>query len=104
MGQQHTTGKHCTTVVNNDKLARVTYHGTDVVLWDKVAGTITLNTGGYFTVTTKARMNQALSQWGIRANVYQKKGEWYCNPHYIDGTHRRFNGESLTIKLQGGAL
>jgi hypothetical protein len=62
-----------------DKIAMY-YHGTPVVIYCE-NGDITLNSGGYKTVTTKARMNQAL---GNRATVYQHLFKWYV--HYPDNT------------------
>jgi hypothetical protein len=61
MAQQHNVGSHATTV-RRDKagVLSVVYHQTEVVRAD--ANTITLDTGGYFTSTTKTRMNQAARQ------------------------------------------
>jgi hypothetical protein len=51
-------------------------HQTDVVTWYD-DGTIRLNTDGWTTVTTKARINAATN-----AGIYQKRGLWY----YSNGT------------------
>lgn len=76
MSQNQTVGKHATTVeVNSNDSGVVTYHDTDVVVWDDER--ITLRTGGWFTVTTKLRMNQAANQFGLGYQVYQEKGKWY---------------------------
>lgn len=63
-------------------------HATDVVTYSP-DGSITLNTGGWFTVTTKERMNR-FTPFGISS----VKGEWQValrnplyRPHY-DGDHR----------------
>jgi hypothetical protein len=69
--------KNIGTTATSVKPGRVTYHGTDVVTWDN--DTITLNTGGWFTVTTKARMNQTASQFNLGFTVYQKARVWYIN-------------------------
>ena len=53
----------------------VTYHWTDVVCWDNKK--IILSSGGYRTVTTKRRMNQASEQFGLGYRVFQKDYEWY---------------------------
>jgi hypothetical protein len=74
MAQQQTLGTHATTVKGSGNLLRVTYHSTDVVTAD--SNRIVLDTGGYFTNTTKTRMNQASNQFGLGFTVQQKKGEW----------------------------
>lgn len=50
----------------------VTYRGTDVVTYN-ADGSITLRTGGWYTATTKHRMNQ----YGRGVRVYQLKGMWF---------------------------
>ena len=69
-------GKTATTVTQGPDGMRVTYHQTDVVTVSK-KGKITLNTGGWFTNTTKLRMNQAANVFGLGYRVYQEKGRWY---------------------------
>lgn len=54
---------------------RVRYHQTDVVAFD--ADTVTLNSGGWHTATTKLRMNQAAEQFNLGYSVYQKKHQWF---------------------------
>jgi|TARA_Y100000310_G_C20335694_1_gene647385 hypothetical protein len=76
MGQQTRVGKYRTTVATDrDGVTRVTYHQTAVVEFDST--TITLNTGGWATNTTKTRMNQAASQFGLGFRVYQHNFNWY---------------------------
>jgi hypothetical protein len=53
----------------------VRYHNTDVVVVKN--GEVTLNTGGWKTVTTKRRMNQAANQFGLNYHVFQEDHEWY---------------------------
>ena len=53
----------------------VTYHKTRVV--DVTPEHITLDTGGWKTVTTKLRMNQASIQFNLGYSVYQQKGHWF---------------------------
>jgi hypothetical protein len=38
---------------------------------------VTLDSGGYQTVTTKRKMNQAANQFGLGYAVHQHKGEWF---------------------------
>ena len=95
MGQTHTVGKHATTVsTGRDGKTRVTYHSTDVVVFD--ADTITLDTGGWFTVTTKLRMNQAAEQYGLGYKVYQMGGAWFVE---YNGVEHSF-GHSDRIELK----
>lgn len=55
----------------------VTYVSTRIVAWD--GGTVTLNSGGWQTVTTKRKMCQAANQFGLRFCVYQKRGDWFVD-------------------------
>lgn len=57
-------------------------HATDVVTFHR-DGTITLNTGGWYTVTTKARINDYLPGGVALASI---KGRWYL---------RYFNGRDM---------
>jgi hypothetical protein len=75
MGQTQKLGRTATSVRTEDGTIYVRYHNTDVVAFtDRV---IELNSGGWRTVTTKARMNQASSQFGLGFYVRQDKGRWF---------------------------
>ncbi len=63
---------YCTTWEHEGDRGSVTYHRTKIVAWD--GSTITLNSGGWQTVTTKRKMCQAANQFGLRFCVYQKAG------------------------------
>ena len=68
-------GSHKTTVchhTNGDIV--VTYHSTAVVT--ATTDKIILNTGGYFSYTTKMRMNQAANELSLPYRVSQDKGTW----------------------------
>ena len=75
MGQTKTVGKHATTVEYTDGVLRVTYWSTAVVIVD--GDYVTLRSGGWHTATTKARMNQASSQFDLGYRVFQKDYEWF---------------------------
>jgi hypothetical protein len=60
----------------------VTYVSTEIVKWDDKS--VTLNSGGWRTVTTKRKMNQAARQFILGYRVEQKKGEWSV---YLYGTN-----------------
>jgi hypothetical protein len=96
MAQQNTIGRTATTVsTGNDGAIRVTYHGTDVVTIHP-NGAIDLDTGGWFTPTTKTRMNQASNQFRLGFYVYQEEFRWYVK---VDGQNIEFNGkDSLRIR------
>lgn len=51
------------------------YHYTDVVWWKQTE--ITLNTGGFWTYTTKHRMNQTAAAYELGFSVHQARGDWY---------------------------
>lgn len=75
MSQQTRLGKHATTVRNENDETIVRYHETDILKFNDER--IELNTGGWFTATTKTRLNQAAFQFGLFFKVYQSKGLWY---------------------------
>lgn len=75
MARQDTLGTVATNVRTENGKTCVRYHATDVVTFD--AETITLNSGGWSTQTTKNRMNQASRQFGLCYNVYQKDFSWF---------------------------
>ena len=63
----------------DDETIAVRLHQTDVVTY-RADGSITLDTGGWFTVTTKDRMNRFTP-----FAVSSRRGEWQVairNPHY----------------------
>lgn len=55
----------------------VQLHNTTVVKFDR--DFITLNSGGWKTTTTKARMNQVSNEYGLGYRVFQKDHEWYVS-------------------------
>lgn len=69
----------------------INYRGTNVVTFNK--DTIVLDPNGWWTKTTKRRMNQASDEHGLGYWVYQKQGQWYVD---YDGRTIPFNG-SLVI-------
>jgi len=77
MSQQHRIGSHCTNWNCKDGVTRVTYHNTDVVTFTD--DLIVLNTGGWFTATTKARMNQTSEQFDLGYRVFQRDWMWFVD-------------------------
>lgn len=69
-------------------MTKVVYHKTPVVAWDTKR--IVLRSGGWMTVTTKLRMNQASNQFGLGYSVWQKDFAWFvgyqgCTLPFVDG-------------------
>ena len=82
-----------TKVVGNDQGQRqVVFHQTAVVSFD--LNRITLDTGGWWTRTTKMRMNQAGEAFGLGYHVYQKGGEWFVQ---VDDEHISFEDDVLHL-------
>jgi hypothetical protein len=75
MSQTHTLGKTATTISRHGENTIITYHSTPVVTFD--SEWVHLDTGGWETVTTKLRMNQASSQFNLGYHVYQKDYQWF---------------------------
>ena len=103
MGQTHTIGKHATKVTKDGQTSTVRYHYTDVVKVDWDTGIITLNTGGWETSTTKLRMNQASSEWGLGYHVYQHKHDWFVthdgNTYNYTEKSQDSRGEVVTLPV-----
>lgn len=88
-----------TRVERRDDDIAIRLHGTDVVTYHK-DGSVTLDSGGWLTVTTKNRMNDYL---GGRAYIGSDRGVWYV---YRKGTWERvcryFDG--ITVAFDGTIL
>lgn len=77
--------------MQDDGFFTVTYHNTAVVKFNH--DTIILNTDGWFTPSTKVRMNQASNEFDLGFKVFQSKGKWFVGfdgeksiPFNEDGT------------------
>lgn len=69
-----------------DGSMNVKYHATVVVRFNDKE--IELNSGRWHTVTTKARMNQASSEFGLGFSVFQNKFDWFVT----------YRGETVPFK------
>lgn len=69
---RNTTSK---TVAGNNTI--ITYQGTNVVTFNN--DTIILDPNGWWTKTTKRRMNQTSDEHNLGYWVYQKRGLWYVD-------------------------
>lgn len=97
MAQQNIIGKHCTTIKTIDNTTKVRYHNTDVVCFND--DKIILNNDGYFTPTTKNRMNQASSQFNLGYKVYQKNFIWYV---YFDNKTYEYRNSKMVLNRNIG--
>ena len=75
MGQTQRVGKVATKIREDNGYTCIRYHNTDVVKFNDKE--IVLNSDGWRTMTTKTRMNQASSQFGLNFGVFQSKGDWF---------------------------
>ena len=75
MARQDTVGKHRTQIERHGENTYIKYWSTYVVGFD--SDWVHLDNGGWFTSTTKTRMNQASRQFNLGFSVYQKDFDWY---------------------------
>jgi hypothetical protein len=79
MGNMNKIGSTATVVGCFDSLIErfyfCQYHATKVVQWDDRK--IILNSNGWQTYTTKARMNQTSNQFMLGFSIYQENFKWY---------------------------
>jgi hypothetical protein len=73
---------------------KVILHNTAIVT--KQDNALVLNTGGWFTPTTKKYMNKGSALFDIPFTVYQKNGKWFVD---YNGLTYTFLGNTLTIPL-----
>ena len=60
---------------DNDKITNVVYYSTPIVRFNDYC--ISLDTGAYFTFTTKLRMNQVSKMFNLGYHVFQKNFKWF---------------------------
>lgn len=91
MAQTAKLGTVATSVEVRGEWTFIRYHDTDVVRFSP--DEVILDTGGWFTATTKSRMNQAANQFDLGFRVSQIKGDWLVlRP---DGTVAVFDGHIM---------
>ena len=69
----------------NTNCSTVVLHRTAIAVYDHNTQALKLNTGGWYSVTTKSRLNAILSEVMYGARVYQKAFDWYLS--YNKSTH-----------------
>jgi len=77
MAQTYKLGTHKTSVFTEGGWTKVAFHNTVVVKFNR--NKIVLDSGKWFTPTTKTRMNQASHQYGLGFTVFQKDFEWFVD-------------------------
>ena len=93
-------GSHKTTVYTDEQgVTRVVYYDTAVVTFDDAE--IILNTGDWWTRSTKGRMNRASEHFDLGYRVYQKGNVWYIAYH--DAEHQ-FATEQVRLDRQTGEV
>lgn len=79
----HATFAVKTSDMSGNEIYGIQYHKT-VIFGIRESGEFFFNNGGYFTATTKKRINDALRKCGFNSFISQKKFRWYlCS---IDGS------------------
>jgi hypothetical protein len=66
---------HNTKVTKSGTCTIVRYHKTDIVQFS--ANVIVLQNGGWFTPTTKKKMNRASQEFNLGFFVFQRDFTWY---------------------------
>ena len=66
-----------TTTFVEDKKINVIHHATKIIEHDVENNTITLNNGGWYSKTTKDRINAYAYENNLPFRVYQKDFEWF---------------------------
>lgn len=100
MGQTRRVSGVATKIREEAGYTVVRYHSTDVVKFNSQE--IILDSGGYLTVTTKLRMNQASNQYGLGYYVYQQKGDWFVR--YYEGFKSDVDSPYVTVPFTDGML
>ena len=71
----------------------VVLHRTAIAVYDHNTNALKLNTGGWYSVTTKSRLNAILQGIIGCASVYQRNWNWFLN--YNNVTHNFNDGMIL---------
>jgi hypothetical protein len=89
MSRNDKVGRTATTITTDETgTTHVQYHATRVVSFNP--DEIVLRSGGYETVTTKRRINQASNQFGLKIGIFQKSHKWFVTT--TAGTFDFFDG------------
>jgi len=89
------------TVAQQEKITRVTYHMTEVFTFNHRTREVSLNTGGWFTVTTKQRMNMMSEELNLGFGISQVRGNWYIHSN-IFPQKLEFTKDWITFNVDTG--
>ena len=78
---------------SNTNCSTVVLHRTAIAVYDHKNEALKLNTGGWYSVTTKSRLNAILQELIVGASVFQRDFIWFLN--YNNQTHNFFDGMIL---------
>ena len=67
---EYNESTNCSTVV---------LHRTAIAVWDHKNQALKLNTGGWYSVTTKSRLNAILQELITGARVFQRDFNWFLS-------------------------
>jgi len=97
MPNMRKVGKTATAIYTDEKTGRTTviYHKTAVVEFD--ANKIKFRSGGWWTATTRTRINQASNQFGLGYGVMQKDWQWYTGGI-------KWDSNAITIDRKTGTI
>ena len=79
---------------SNTDCSTIVLHRTAIAVWDHKNQALKLNTGGWYSVTTKSRLNAILDQLITGARVFQKDFNWFLS--YNNQTHDFMDGMILS--------
>ena len=64
---------------SNTDCSTIVLHRTAIAVYDHKNEALKLNTGGWYSVTTKSRLNAILDEVMYGAKVFQKNWDWYLS-------------------------
>lgn len=106
MTQQQRIGRTATSVSGDGEgNTEIRYHSTRVVTFNE--DLIVLDSGGWYSNTTKTRMNQASNTFNLGYQVFQRKHHWYVDfggktfPYVNHMRLDRKNGTAFKYTFQG---
>ena len=79
---------------SNTDCSTIVLHRTAIAVWDHKNQALKLNTGGWYSVTTKSRLNAILSELIAGARVFQRDFNWFLS--YNNQTHDFMDGMILS--------
>mgnify|MGYP001808837462 CR=1 FL=1 len=78
----------------NTNCSTVVLHRTAIAVYDHNTQALKLNTGGWYSVTTKSRLNAILQELITGASVFQRDFNWFLS--YNNQTHDFMDGMILS--------